>query len=551
MIGRVLLGRYEIESKIGSGGMATVYKGKDRLLGRAVAVKVLHPQFAADRGFVGRFRREAQAAASLPIPMWSASLTWAKKMDAFIVMEHVQGENVKELLNRRGRLTVPEALGVAEQVAQALDAAHRQALIHRDVKPHNILITTDGQVKVADFGIALAGQSLSITQTGTVLGSIHYIPPEQARSEDVVPASDVYALGAVLFEMMSGRPPFDGENAVAVLLKQVEDDPPNLSEFVPDMQAEISSFVGRCLSKRIEDRFADAGAMLQALRALDVACPVKTGAPRRRRFKGAASAGRNRPTRRRLSRRSASGAARRLEATREVVAGRKEAAALSSSRPSERKERRRRARAQWKGLRKRGPRAAPAPAPLQERQDLPAIAAGERARLLRCLIAAIGASFCWGCWCGVVKELPTYIFPPEVIVPDVVGLSMDEAEPIAGGGIGAGRGRIIHAETPEGLIARQEPRTWAQGPQESGDQRLAQSRAADGGGSRFVGDELTGGRNRLGGCRTAGGVHSGRDRSRLRAQRRHPPRSAAWRAGAGGDGRVAGGEPGGEQARQP
>ena len=222
MIGQVLNDRYEILEKIGEGGMAVAYRGRDRVLGRAVAIKVMRPELAADGEFLARFRREARAAAGIIHEHIAAVYdTGSDGPYHYIVMEYVPGESLKARLQRGGPLPLEEALRIATATAEALEAAHSAGVIHRDIKPHNILLGSEGQVKVTDFGIARAMSGTGNTETGMILGSVNYVSPEQARGGAVGPQSDLYSLGVTLFEMLTGRPPFDGGERLAIVHKHI------------------------------------------------------------------------------------------------------------------------------------------------------------------------------------------------------------------------------------------------------------------------------------------------------------------------------------------
>lgn len=247
--------------------MSIVYRAKDRLLGRIVAVKVLHPQYAADADFRDRFQREAQSAASLSHPnVVQIYDVGAHDSTHFIVMEYVQGRNLKEILRESGRLPIPTAVYIAQQVCRALAAAHRKGIIHRDVKPHNILVTDENHVKVTDFGIARAASAVTVTQTGTILGSVHYVSPEQARGRPVTAASDIYSLGVLCYEMLTGRVPFQGESALTVAMKHIDEEPVPLRRWVPEIPPDLEAVVLRALRKNPRHRYADGDAMLAALR---------------------------------------------------------------------------------------------------------------------------------------------------------------------------------------------------------------------------------------------------------------------------------------------
>ncbi|BAS27445.1 protein kinase domain-containing protein [Limnochorda pilosa] len=269
MVGRVLTRRYRLEERVGHGGMAEVFRATDLLLSRAVAVKVLLPQFASDEEFVERFRREAQAAASLSHPNVVNIFDVGEEDGTyFIVMEYVRGRTLREVLHERGPLPVGEALEIAAQVAGALAAAHSQGLVHRDVKPPNILIAASGQVKVTDFGIARATSASSLTHTGTVLGSVSYVSPEQARGAEVTGLSDLYSLGASLYEMLTGQIPFRGETAVAVALKHLQADPTRPRRLRPEIPEDVEALVLRLLSKDPERRARSTLALKEELESL-------------------------------------------------------------------------------------------------------------------------------------------------------------------------------------------------------------------------------------------------------------------------------------------
>ncbi|MHB1324492.1 MAG: protein kinase domain-containing protein, partial [Coriobacteriia bacterium] len=210
--------RYRVTEKIGSGGMADVYKSVDEVLGRTVAVKVLHPRYATDPSFVARFRQEAQAAANLSHPNIVNMYDWGREGETYyIVMEYVNGTDLKSLVTQRGPLDSMKAAEYAQQVCAALSVAHGYDIIHRDIKPHNLVLTPDGTIKVMDFGIARAGNT-TMTQTGSVLGTAQYISPEQAQGKALGPASDLYSLGVTLYELVAGKLPFDADTPVATAL---------------------------------------------------------------------------------------------------------------------------------------------------------------------------------------------------------------------------------------------------------------------------------------------------------------------------------------------
>jgi len=263
----VLNGRYELGEEVGKGGMAITYRARDILLNRTVAVKVMREQFSSDPAFVERFRREAQAAANLSHENIAGVYdTGADGGCHYIVMEFVEGENLGQRLRREGPLDPLAAIEIALQVVAALDAAHRRGIVHRDIKPHNVLINSEGRVKVTDFGIARAISASSQTDTGLIIGSVHYFSPEQARGDPAGPQSDLYSLGVVLFEALTGRRPFEGSNPVAVAHKQIYDQAPLPSEYRPDLPEELETIVLRCLEKSLARRYASAAQLSEELR---------------------------------------------------------------------------------------------------------------------------------------------------------------------------------------------------------------------------------------------------------------------------------------------
>jgi eukaryotic-like serine/threonine-protein kinase len=257
VVGELIAGRYELEELVGTGGMSSVYRAHDRLLERNVALKVLHEGLTTEGDHVERFRREARAVAQLSHPNIVTVIDRGEQ-DArqFIVFEFVPGENLKELVGRVGPLPEREAIRLALQVARALAFAHGQGLVHRDVKPQNVLLTEEGRAKVTDFGIArsldVAG---GLTQTGTVMGTSDYIAPEQARGSHVDELSDVYSLGAVLYELLTGEVPFSGDNFVAVAMRHINEPPPSVRERRPDVSPRLDAAVRRAMAKDPGDRF--------------------------------------------------------------------------------------------------------------------------------------------------------------------------------------------------------------------------------------------------------------------------------------------------------
>jgi beta-lactam-binding protein with PASTA domain/tRNA A-37 threonylcarbamoyl transferase component Bud32 len=267
MIGRKILGRYKIVERIGGGGMGVVWKANDLILDRHVALKILRPEMSEDEDFVLRFRREAKAAASLSHPNIVSIYDVGEDQGLhFIVMELVEGETLRDKLNREGRLEPEEALNIAAQICLGLAHAHNNNIIHRDIKPQNILLTELGHVKVADFGIARALGVVSTTSTDLVVGSASYLSPEQARNGQVSARSDLYSLGVVLYEMITGKLPFTGDSPVAVALQHVEARAPSVRETVPDITVEIEDLISKTLAKNPGERFQSAGEMLQSIR---------------------------------------------------------------------------------------------------------------------------------------------------------------------------------------------------------------------------------------------------------------------------------------------
>jgi serine/threonine-protein kinase len=264
-------GRYELHRRLGRGGMAEVYLARDQMLDRAVAVKVLFPALATDPGFVERFRREAQSAAGLNHPNIVSVYDWGEANGTyFIVMEYVEGESLAELIQHEGRLHADRAAEIAADIASALGFAHRTGgVIHRDVKPGNVMITREGEVKVADFGIARAisdSSDQNLTKTGSVMGTATYFSPEQARGANVDPRSDVYSLGCVLYEMIIGRPPFSGENAVAIAYKHVQEAPVAPRRIDPAIPETLEAIILKTLAKNPANRYPSAQDMRADLR---------------------------------------------------------------------------------------------------------------------------------------------------------------------------------------------------------------------------------------------------------------------------------------------
>lgn len=261
MIGKLLGNRYEILEQLGGGGMALVWKGKDTFLNRLVTIKVLRPEYASDQDFVRRFRREAQAVASLSHPNIVSIYDVGQENEShYLVMEYIDGESLKEMIRREAPLAPTRVIQLGRQIADALEHAHENNIIHRDVKPHNILITRGGRAKLTDFGIAQASAS-TITHTDTIIGSVHYISPEQAKGEPAGPKSDIYALGVVLYEMLTGQVPYQADGAIGVALKHIQEKPLSLREINPNVPEDLEKVVLRAMDKRPEKRHKSAKAL--------------------------------------------------------------------------------------------------------------------------------------------------------------------------------------------------------------------------------------------------------------------------------------------------
>lgn len=271
MSNKLLLGRYEIIEKIGEGGMAVVYKAKDRLLNRYVAIKILRPEFVKDEQFVENFRKESQAAAGLSHPNIVNVYDVGKEGNIhFIVMELIDGKPLSQVIDEKGRLDYKEAISIARQVASALSLAHKNQIIHRDVKPHNILITSTGTAKLADFGIARAVSKASIAEgSEKIMGSVHYFSPEQARGAYVDERSDIYSLGIVLYEMLTGKVPFDGDNPISIALMHINDPMPSVSSQVPGIPPQLEKVIEKATDKYQSNRYKTADEMIEDLDNID------------------------------------------------------------------------------------------------------------------------------------------------------------------------------------------------------------------------------------------------------------------------------------------
>ena len=264
-VGTYLADRYEIVSKIGAGGMSDVYKAKDHVLGRFVAIKVLKPEFSEDRGFVAKFRTEAQSAAGLEHPnIVNIYDVGSEEGLHYIVMEYVEGITLKTYIEKKGQLSFKEAVSIAIQVARGIEAAHNKQIIHRDIKPQNLMISTEGKVKVMDFGIARAASSNTVSSD--VMGSVHYSSPEQARNGFVDGRSDIYSLGIVMYEMVTGRVPFDGDTTVAVAIQHLQEEMTPPSVYAKNLPISMEKIILKCTQKNADRRYQTIGDLLADLR---------------------------------------------------------------------------------------------------------------------------------------------------------------------------------------------------------------------------------------------------------------------------------------------
>ncbi len=296
MVGEVLSDRYELEELVGSGGMSSVYRAHDRLLHRKVALKVLHEQYTGDAEYVDRFRAEARTVATLSHPNIVTVIDRGEHDGRqFIVFEYVEGEDLKQLIQRSGRVPVATALELAIQISEGLSFAHRQGLVHRDVKPQNVLMNGDGRAKVTDFGIARSLEvRQGLTQTGTVLGTSDYIAPEQAQGGRVDEHTDVYSLGVVLYELLTGEVPFTGENFVAVAMRHINEPPPPIRDRRADVSPRLEEAVQKAMAKDPGDRFPTMAAFRRELEqcraelqgATQVISPARAPRRSRRRRRG-------------------------------------------------------------------------------------------------------------------------------------------------------------------------------------------------------------------------------------------------------------------------
>src|SRR5215213_1822148 len=267
-IGTVLGGRYRLVELLGQGGMATIYRGHDTQLGRDVAVKLLRPEYGRDPDFSSRFRQEAQNAASLNHPNIVGVHDYGQdEAGPFIVMELVDGEDLASIIRRSGALPPRQAARIAAETARALHAAHQRGIVHRDVKPGNVMINREGQVKVTDFGIARAMAEAQMTKPGTTLGSVHYFSPEQARGDQATASSDIYSLGIVLFELLTGHRPWEADSAAAVAMARLAGPPPDPSTRRSGIPPDLVAIDRKALQTEPADRWTSASSFAAALEA--------------------------------------------------------------------------------------------------------------------------------------------------------------------------------------------------------------------------------------------------------------------------------------------
>ena len=265
--GQLINDRYEIIKSIGEGGMANVYLANDTFLDRKVAVKVLRGDLSNDEKFIRRFQREAYAASTLSHPNIVEMYDVGEDNGTYyIVMEYIEGRTLKQLLKKRGSLTAPEVVDIMLQLTDGISHAHDMYIIHRDLKPQNIMISDDGKIKITDFGIAMALNSTQLTQTNSVMGSVHYLPPEQASGKGSTTKSDIYSMGIMLFELLTGKLPFKGENAVEIALKHMKDDIPSVRKINPNIPQSLENIVLKATAKNPKNRYDDVKEMYNDLK---------------------------------------------------------------------------------------------------------------------------------------------------------------------------------------------------------------------------------------------------------------------------------------------
>ena len=267
MKGQKINDRYQIIKSIGEGGMANVYLAYDTILDRDVAVKVLRGDLSNDDKFVRRFQREALNASSLSHPnIVEVYDVGDDNGQYFIVMEYIEGKNLKDLVKKRGKLTVTEVVDIMGQIADGLSVAHDSYIIHRDIKPQNIMILENGLVKITDFGIAMAMNATQLTQTNSVMGSVHYLPPEQASGKGSTLKSDIYSMGILMYELLTGTLPYRGDNAVEIALKHLKEPLPSVKEEVPEVPQSVENIILKSAAKNPKNRYNDARGMYEDLK---------------------------------------------------------------------------------------------------------------------------------------------------------------------------------------------------------------------------------------------------------------------------------------------
>ena len=265
--GQLISERYEIIRAVGEGGMANVYLALDTILNRKVAVKILRGDLAEDEKFVRRFQREAISASSLNDPnIVEVYDVGEDNGKYFIVMEYVEGKTLKQLIKKRGSLTLPEVIDIMLQLTSAVAHAHESYIIHRDIKPQNVIILEDGRVKIMDFGIAVALNAGELTQTNSVMGTVYYIPPEQANGGKADIKSDIYSLGILMYELVTGHVPFKGDNPVEVAIKHMNEELPSICEYDPDMPQSIENIILKAAAKNPQNRYSSAKEMHEDLK---------------------------------------------------------------------------------------------------------------------------------------------------------------------------------------------------------------------------------------------------------------------------------------------
>jgi len=269
MKGQKINDRYQIIKSIGEGGMANVYLAYDTILDRDVAVKILRGDLSNDEKFVRRFQREALNASSLSHPnIVEVYDVGEDNGQYFIVMEYIEGKNLKDLLKKRGKLTVTEVVDIMSQISDGLSIAHDSYIIHRDIKPQNIMILENGMVKITDFGIAMAMNATQLTQTNSVMGSVHYLPPEQASGKGSTLKSDIYSMGILMYELLTGSLPYRGENAVEIALKHLKEPLPSIREELEDIPQSVENVILKSASKNPKNRYNDAREMYEDLKTV-------------------------------------------------------------------------------------------------------------------------------------------------------------------------------------------------------------------------------------------------------------------------------------------